>query len=817
MSLKIWLPLDGDLRNLGTSNGNFSIKTALTYTDNGKIGKACSGGTITIDANTTASILNNQEFSFTCWVYINSAEGSTSNRGMFFGNSNMGANNNRKFSIFQYPTCNDLHLSWMNDATSTVFIGTIWSGVFPSYKWTHVAVTYKNPNGTIYINGIKYATWSGISNSSSFEYETYLFQNAPDQTRYLNDYRIYDHCLSAAEVHEISQGLVLHYKLDGNNQNYCKNSNFFNGTTNWYGVNGSTITTTKINNVIVATGTKGTHDNIIGQTSTLDYIANSLIDITISADVYVEENGTFKIGNWISTTEASGWQAISGNRIYNTSNNLSTGWNKINSTLHNATNSYNGKVVVAFGYTGATFYITNIKLEIGQQATPWCPNSSDALYSILGYDTTIVEDSSGYGHNGKINDTTLKFVQDSARYASCMMNSQSNNSNTYPFYGECNIPESSEITFTWWMKPTSLGMQTSGIFSTSNLTSPTDYNTTAANMRDSHFDCCNTEGTCVRLNVAGFITLNEWHHYALTYNGTNLSFYKDGELKRTTAQTGSLKAFKYIFPFYSRAGGVSRTTSGYLSDFRIYCTPLLDNDIKMLYNVGMKVDNLQNLHTFELNENFNSTSLTKQGILKTANFYENGYQSILQYDKTIYIEPDGSTWAHIFHHNNPANSRFSNGTADWSEGIYLDENRWYDVEKILNNLIQYEFLVKQKTTDTATETKWRWIQNINPLEATWEDVGTNACTYITNNGYSTSNYNKGMYLFKTSNLHMCIANNAKGNWYGGIGACSIFNNGIPGYPNTTVTTGYIDLYVRIYPLTKIIKNVGINTLNFIEI
>ena len=54
------------------------------------------------------------------------------------------------------------------------------------------------------------------------------YRSSPGQTYFtgcLNDFRIYDHALSAKEVEEIAKGLVLHYKLDEPNPNLLKLGN----------------------------------------------------------------------------------------------------------------------------------------------------------------------------------------------------------------------------------------------------------------------------------------------------------------------------------------------------------------------------------------------------------------------------------------------------------------------------------------------------------------------------------------------------------------------------------------------------------------
>ena len=214
MSLRVWLPLDGDLHNQGIGDANIITTTSITYVDAGKIGsKAAGTGAIKIDAATAGSILNNNEFSFCCWVYVNADTGDTSLRNNFFGNSSTGNEYSRRYAIYQYPNCNALHIDWRQD-TGGANLSGVWNNVLPSYQWTHIAITYRNPTMRLYINGSQYDTRSGVLAAATYAYETPLFANVANNGRYLNDYRIYDHCLSAAEVKEIAQGLILHYKLN---------------------------------------------------------------------------------------------------------------------------------------------------------------------------------------------------------------------------------------------------------------------------------------------------------------------------------------------------------------------------------------------------------------------------------------------------------------------------------------------------------------------------------------------------------------------------------------------------------------------------
>lgn len=183
-------------------------------------------------------------------------------------------------------------------------------------------------------------------------------------------------------------------------------------------------------------------------------------------------------------------------------------------------------------------------------------------------------------------------------------------------------------------------------------------------------------------------------------------------------------------------------------------------------------------------------NINKQGIWTASQFSE---YIISPHDNNIIIEPDGSLWTHIFHHNNPASNLFAS-TDDFTKALYKNENLWFDFS-LCNHTDKWEFLVIQSATAGANEVKLRWSQPVNPLVATFGDVDNADITYTTGGEYKSSTWG-GLY-HKGGNTYLCANNGIEGNWWGATGSWSNFNGGILAFYGTTVTSGCVDIYLRI--------------------
>ena len=592
MSLQIWLPLNGDLHNQGLCNFNQIINTNPTWTDNGKIGKAMMSGSITMPASAAEQILNNQAFSFACWIYVAATAGSTTDRAMLFGTSGMSANNNRKFSIFQYPSCNDLHLSWMNDAASTTFAGGVWSGVFPTGKWTHLAVTYQNPSGKIYINGTQYATFSGISNSSSFAYDTRLFENCPNNGRYLNDYRIYNHCLSDKEVEEIAKGLILHYKLDqpaNINYNLYTGSKGFTGT--W--VNGSawTTDTDTYNGFIVKK-----KSSIWGGLAQNVTAINGDI-FTISFWGKVDSGGNIlsihrsSLGNVVTGLTMLDGNFSSGTNWVN-ANEDGTQWKRYWATLRiDNTDITYLQWRIENSVTDKFLYVAGMTLEKGYGTKNWSLSTSEAGAA------NIIYDSSGYQRNGTILGAPT-IDKETGRYL-----------NSFIFDGidDGILIENKKLapilnytcSISFWINSTGENGERSIYFSSYNGSPFWCIEKSAGNKF--RYDWNGNPD----LYSTGAIVDNTWNFICFVRESpTNAKFYLNGILD--TTWTTTCNTLTNLVDIWRIARDV-RTSDGTpykgnISDFRIYATALTAQQIKELYNTSASIDNKGNIHTRELVE-----------------------------------------------------------------------------------------------------------------------------------------------------------------------------------------------------------------------
>ena len=613
--LCLWLPFtDGVTKNQGLIQDGITTGVTPTFINDGKLGKCLNQGQIDMSADTTAKILNNQELTICFWLYVNAEEGSTAKIGMLFGNNSTGENNNRKFSLIQYPTCNDLHLSWMNDSKGTTFFQSFSKGVLPSYKWTHVAVTYSNPDITIYINGQIHAKHTGISNSSSFAYNTRVVWN--NAYRYLNDFRIYNTCLSPRQVKEISKGLVCHYPLgeiDGKigGRNLIKNSRgnvksgFFKNMNTDSGEYGEFTLKSKRNYTTVNLSggfVCGCRDYAVGEKYTWSY------DIMYTAWNFPtgSSRGEFWMGqrytNAPSGENATGaWRSVTAHSLPVVGQNgceLNKWYhNEVTKTIpEQASSNVNTVATIQFYNPNAdveasfTARIKNVKLEKSSTATPWTPAPED--YASF-YDN-VVYDTSGYNNNGSVSGDIL-WDTNTPRYKGAY----DFNGTGYIYNDNLNLTTTA-FTISFWIKISSAITHQHFDFATFNGWTSEGigiyWDTSGQKSSSGAIFGKDSNGDKIHVAVQCRGKLNEWTHFAITWDGTKVYRYSDG-IKFSESDFNVVSVYHPRLWLGNSTFGdrILENSESCMSDFRFYATVLSDSDILELYQSSASVDNNGNL------------------------------------------------------------------------------------------------------------------------------------------------------------------------------------------------------------------------------
>lgn len=236
MALQVWLPLNGNLINKGLSNVSVT-DSDTTIDDDGKIGKCCSFPSADAYLEIPNVITSSSTaFSVSFWIY---AEQYSNGYVCAFCSRTEGTG--KGVALF------------ITSAKIRVDDGAIWNVdyEFQLNTWTHICVTWSLSRKTVYVNGEKLSTRTIIGDLSGLRNTLRIGNDEYIPTSYglvgkLNDFRIYDTCLSDKEVREIAKGLLLHYKMDmtefsPSNLNLVKNG--WGGTDNWQYTDSSHVST----------------------------------------------------------------------------------------------------------------------------------------------------------------------------------------------------------------------------------------------------------------------------------------------------------------------------------------------------------------------------------------------------------------------------------------------------------------------------------------------------------------------------------------------------------------------------------------------
>lgn len=609
--LVLHLPLTGDIHNQGLLGEETYIAQDLTYSDNGKLGKCLQ---FNGDPKQILSFVNipkkKNNFTWACWIKQTNRTSTVYQKTTQYVLS-MGRDcGTIGFNMRMINGYLNIHLGSGEDtdATTSITNKAINIQELQLNIWYHICCIVDNESVNVYINGELVKTFllvdiSYRSNSHGFFTIGKMGFNNDNTSAYypfnglIQDVRVYDTAISPRQVKEISKGLVCHYPLgeiDGKigGRNLLVKTN--QGKTKWYNAHADgsysceSVNWNGINAVKMSCATPTTSWRMFtfdGLLENFDKLEPSAI-YTLSYDVI----GNIKVGFanlWDSDATHSIMASAQETVIKKT-----YGFHYIvNITLKDALNK--SKQLVYFRNNlkaGESVIIANLKLEKGNKATAYtpCPTDDPVMYDNMIYDT------SGYCNNGSVSGDIL-WDTNTPRYNGAY----DFNGTGYIYNDNLNLITTA-FTISFWIKiPSTITHQhfdfaTFNSWGSEGIGIYWDASGQKSSSGSIFGEDSNGEKNHVAVQCKG--KLNEWTHFAITWDGTKVYRYSNG-IKFSESDFNVVSVYHPRLWLGNSTFGdrTLENSESCMSDFRFYSTTLSDADILDLYQSSASVDNNGNL------------------------------------------------------------------------------------------------------------------------------------------------------------------------------------------------------------------------------
>ncbi len=692
MSLKVWLPLNGDIKNYGASNLTFTNNGPDNIVPNtsGKIGSCYKRATV----NSLGRIISNEnilldgDFSMCCWAYVTATVGSTAN-GLVSNHDHTyssGAGINvKQISDSDYRIC--CSTGYGSGRTFDTYYGT----TNIKNSWHHLTLTYRKTAQTLllYCDGVLEKTVTGYNNSARssqimvFDWSIPYTSNNFKPACSLNDVRIYDECLSPDEVKEISKALVAYYPLNQPSRNANLISSFSAGRN---------ISIENNNVIIKAQSTVSDTYFTIRLNEAL--LANTTY--TLSCKIKNMNCST----SWFFPLFAQGNPISKQLEIYNNKPTTSVSFSLPTGS------SYVGATTIFMDDLGRpssnpndiTLY--NFKLEKGDVATPWYPPIDSARLDLIEYD------NSGYNRNGATTDSTKpSLVVDSPR-----------NSGSYHFSANTQnlslntsfLPTFTAGTVSWWAKIVQNGTTGTLPFTGHEL----GYWIAASSGWTGAFYSQGISGSgyTIKYYIDGVEDTtpsgadSKWHHYMVT--GVNLS--------------------KWTKLWLNNYDAAWNSPNIYYSDIKFYNTVLSAEDVSKEYHRFAAIYSDHSLATNEVQEYTGNNLIQKANNGIANKSYTGALSSYTQSNCQVSLTDNG------YRIYRPANKTPSaDGNTMWGGLVIRPYNENNTDVFIKGHTYILKWHVKGKSSNSAD---FGWSNNVgwgggglmpSPSNDSWQNISTN--------------------------------------------------------------------------------------------